>query len=55
MKRSDVVKLIWEHVKANNLQVPTDKRFIMVDERLNLIFPGKKKIHMFTMNKELSK
>jgi hypothetical protein len=26
MKRSDVVKMIWEHVKANDLQVPTDKR-----------------------------
>jgi chromatin remodeling complex protein RSC6 len=32
-----------------------EPQFINVDERLNLIFPGKKKIHMFSMNKELSK
>ena len=29
--RSDVVKEIWRHVKEHNLQLPTDKRFIICD------------------------
>ena len=55
--RSDVVKEIWRHVKEHNLQLPTDKRFIICDvdgpegaARLQPLFPNRKKIHMFKMN-----
>jgi upstream activation factor subunit UAF30 len=52
--RSEVVKEIWKHVKANDLQDPTNKQFIICDDRLMSLF-NKKKIHMFKMNKELTK
>ena len=52
--RSDVVKEIWRHTKEHDLQDPKDKRFIVCDERLFALFQ-KKRIHMFKMNKELTK
>lgn len=38
MSRPQVVKKIWEHVKANDLQKPDDKRQILCDETLRAIF-----------------
>jgi len=52
--RSEVVKEIWRHTKEHDLQDPNDKRWIICDERLTALF-GKKKIHMFKMNKDLTK
>lgn len=34
MSRSDVVKRMWEYIKANNLQDPSDRRKIICDEKL---------------------
>lgn len=51
MSRPSVVKEIWKYVKANNLQDPSDKRYIICDEKLKPIFG--EKVHMFTMNKVL--
>jgi upstream activation factor subunit UAF30 len=42
-------------VKANGLQDEKDKRFIIIDDKLRPIFPTKKRVHMFSMNKELTK
>ena len=52
--RPEVVKKIWEHVKSKNMQDPKDKRYICCDEGLAAVF-GKKRVHMFEMNKILSK
>ena len=52
--RSEVIKEIWRHVKELNLQDPKDKRYIVCDERLFAVFQ-KKRIHMFGMNKDLTK
>jgi len=52
--RTDVVKEIWRHAKLFELQDPKDKRYICCDERLFAVFQ-KKRIHMFTMNKDLNK
>lgn len=52
--RPQVVKRIWDHVKANNLQDPADKRQILCDPPLRAVF-GVDKVHMFTMNKLLSR
>jgi len=52
--RSDVVKEIWRHTKEHDLQDPKDKRYIVCDDRLFALF-RKKRIHMFKMNKELTK
>ncbi|GAX80563.1 hypothetical protein CEUSTIGMA_g8000.t1 [Chlamydomonas eustigma] len=51
--RPQVVKRIWDYIKANNLQKPQDKRKIILDDKLRTIFSGA--ITMFSMNAQLSK
>jgi chromatin remodeling complex protein RSC6 len=53
LPRSQVVKKVWDHIKANNLQNPANKREIVADDKLRKIF-GKDKVSMFEMNKHLS-
>ena len=53
LPRSQMVKKVWDHIKANNLQNPENKREIMADDKLRKIF-GKDKVSMFEMNKHLS-
>ena len=36
--RTEVVKLMWEYIKANNLQNPQNKREIIADAKLKPIF-----------------
>lgn len=51
--RFQVTKLIWKHIKENNLQKDSDKRQIVCDEKMKLVF-GVDQVHMFTMNKLLA-
>jgi chromatin remodeling complex protein RSC6 len=53
LPRSDVVKKVWDYIKANDLQNPKDKREILADDKLEKVF-GKKKATMFEMNKYIS-
>ncbi|KAJ3349588.1 hypothetical protein HDU83_000427 [Entophlyctis luteolus] len=53
MPRHEVVKQIWAYIKANNLQDPSDKRFILCDEKLERLF-GVDRVSMFGMNKLLT-
>ena len=53
LPRSQMVKKVWDHIKANNLQNPENKREIVADDKLRAIF-GKGKVSMFEMNKHLS-
>lgn len=52
MSRPQVVKHIWDYIKEKGLQNPADRREIICDERMKLIF-GMDKIGMFKMNKML--
>jgi upstream activation factor subunit UAF30 len=52
LSRPQTVKKIWEYIKANDLQDPSDKRNIICDDRLRAVFK-QDKVHMFTMNKIL--
>ncbi|XP_057975616.1 upstream activation factor subunit spp27-like isoform X4 [Malania oleifera] len=38
LSRADVVKRMWEYIKQNNLQDPSDKRRIICDEKLKELF-----------------
>ncbi|KAL7231852.1 hypothetical protein ACSBR2_009975 [Camellia fascicularis] len=38
LSRSEVVKRIWQYIKQNNLQDPSDKRRIISDEKLRELF-----------------
>lgn len=55
MPRSEVVKKIWEYIKKNDLQDPTNKRNINADESLKKVFDGKSSVTMFEMTKLVSK
>ncbi|KAK4112349.1 SWIB-domain-containing protein [Canariomyces notabilis] len=52
LSRPQVVKKLWDYIKANELQDPNDKRQIMCDEKLQAVFK-QDKINMFSMNKAL--
>ncbi|OGH64614.1 MAG: hypothetical protein A3J66_00765 [Candidatus Magasanikbacteria bacterium RIFCSPHIGHO2_02_FULL_47_14] len=54
MPRAQVVKKLWEYIKANNLQNPTNKRQVRADEKLLPLFGGEKEVNMFAMTKLVS-
>jgi len=47
-----VVKKLWDHIKANELQLPSDKRQIRCDDKMQAVFK-QSSINMFQMNKFL--
>jgi upstream activation factor subunit UAF30 len=54
MPRSEVVKQIWVYIKKHDLQNPQNKRNILADEKLKVVFGGKKEVSMFEMTKLVS-
>ncbi len=54
VSRGDIIQKIWKHIKANNLQDPRDKRFILCDDSLKQVFKSGR-VSMFKMNKELAR
>ncbi|KAG7103431.1 Upstream activation factor subunit spp27 like protein [Verticillium longisporum] len=50
LSRPQVVKKLWEHIKGNNLQDPTNKRQIICDAPMEAVFKLPK-VDMFQMNK----
>ncbi|KAK9056634.1 hypothetical protein SSX86_023996 [Deinandra increscens subsp. villosa] len=42
--RTEVLKVIWAHIKENGLQDPANKRVIVCDEKLKKIFAGKDQV-----------
>lgn len=54
MSRGEVVKQIWVYIKKNNLQNPANKRNILADDKLKVIFGGKAEVTMFEMTKLVS-
>ena len=53
LPRTEVVKKVWDHIRAHSLQDPADKRTILADDKLKAVF-GQDKVTMFEMNKLLS-
>ena len=53
MPRPAVVKKIWEYVRLHNLQDPSNKRYIICDDKLQAVFK-KKRVECFGMNRLLS-
>ncbi|CCF56642.1 hypothetical protein KAFR_0B03450 [Kazachstania africana CBS 2517] len=53
LPRTQVVKLVWDYIKSNNLQNEADRREILCDDKMRPIFGNK--VTMFSMNKVLSK
>ena len=55
MPRTEVVKKMWDYIKANKLQDKTNKRMINADAKLKAVFGGKSQVSMFDMAKHISK
>ena len=53
LSRPEVVSKVWDYIKKNNLQNPSNKREIRADDKLRAVF-GKKSVTMFEMNKHLA-
>jgi chromatin remodeling complex protein RSC6 len=53
LPRPQVVKKVWDYIKANDLQNPQNKREINADDKLRAVF-GKDRVTMFEMNKHLA-
>ncbi len=51
MPRTEVTKKIWDYIKKHKLQDSANKRNINADEKLKVIFGGKKQVSMFEMTK----
>lgn len=54
MPRTEVVKKLWVYIKKHNLQNPKNKRNILADDKLKVVFGGKKEVSMFDMTKLVS-
>nr|WP_242873884.1 SWIB/MDM2 domain-containing protein [Pseudacidovorax intermedius] len=46
--RTQVTKLVWDYIKAHNLQNPANKRNILCDAKLKAVM-GKDEVTMFEM------
>ncbi|MBF8262521.1 MAG: topA [Parachlamydiales bacterium] len=55
LTRPEVVKKIWEYIKANKLQDPKNKRLIVPDAKLAKVFGGKAAVDMMKMAGLLNK
>jgi upstream activation factor subunit UAF30 len=51
MPRTQMIKKIWDYIKKNKLQDSKNKRMINADEKLKVLFAGKKQISMFDLAK----
>lgn len=49
MSRGEVLKKIWDYIRANNLQDPANKRRIITDSKLAKIFGTSEPVDMFKM------
>jgi upstream activation factor subunit UAF30 len=54
LPRGEVVRKVWDYIKAHNLQNPENRREILADDKLKRVF-GKDKVTMFEMNKHLAR
>ena len=53
--RTEVIKKIWDYIKKNKLQDSKIRRMINADEKLKVVFDGKKQVSMFDLAKIVSK
>ncbi len=54
LPRTDVTKKVWDYIKKHKLQDSVNKRNINADDKLKVVFGGKKTVSMFEMTKLIS-
>ena len=55
MSRGQVVKKIWEYIKKGNMQNPQNKRNIIADDKLKVLFDGKKEVEDWLLKEQMHK
>jgi upstream activation factor subunit UAF30 len=53
LSRPQTVKRLWQYIRENELQDPSDRRQIRCDDRMRAVFK-QDRVHMFTMTKILN-
>jgi upstream activation factor subunit UAF30 len=53
--RTEVTKKLWVYIKKNKLQDNKNRRMINADDKLKVVFGGKKQVSMFDMTKLVGK
>ncbi len=53
--RTEVTKKVWAYIKKNGLQDSKDRKKINADDKLQVVFGGKKAVNMFEMTKLVNK
>ena len=51
MPRTEIIKKIWDYIKANDLQDSKNRRMINADDKLKVVFGGKAQVSMFELAK----
>ncbi|CAN5355959.1 hypothetical protein BH09BAC2_BH09BAC2_21480 [soil metagenome] len=54
LPRTEIVRKIWDYIKANKLQDQKNRRMINPDDKLKAVFDGKKQISMFDIAKAVN-
>ncbi len=52
--RTEIVKKMWDYIKAHGLQDAKNKRMINTDDKLKKVFDGKKQVSMFDLAKAVN-
>jgi len=55
LPRTQVTKKLWAYIKRNGLQDKKKRTMINADDKLKVVFGGKKQVTMFEMTKLVSK
>jgi upstream activation factor subunit UAF30 len=53
--RTEITKQLWKYIKKHGLQDKVNRRNINADDKLKVVFGGKKTVSMFEMTKLVSK
>lgn len=51
LPRTQIIKKIWDYIKANDLQDKENRRMINADKDLKVVFDGKDQVSMFELAK----
>ncbi len=54
LPRTQVIKKMWDYIKANDLQDKNNRRMINADETLKVVFDGKDQVSMFELAKVIN-
>ncbi|AQK62695.1 SWIb domain-containing protein, partial [Zea mays] len=52
--RTEVLKRLWAYIKEHNLQDPSDKKVVVCDEKLKVLFAGRERVGFLEIAKLLN-